>query len=342
MAINRICELLDIHYPIISAPMNWVSGAELVAAVSNAGGLGTLGPNAGATTIAIDVNLTGERMREQIRKVRSLTKKPFAVNLNIKAPTEEGHVFARRCVEVALEEKVPVAVVSLGGPDVYTKLLHDNRMKVLHTVSTSRHSKKAEDAGVDAIICEGYEGGGHKGTTEMTTLCLIPEVSDIVQVPIIAGGGIGDARGILAALALGADGVYMGTRFMLTKESSSHPKVKEAILKTEKPPTISIPKGAALLARDLRNQFTQTYIKLVASQTNPADIAKFLAEHSQYKAQALGDVEDSEICCGQVASLVKSIMNVSEVFEEINRGISPALAALQEKISVFSEREAYR
>jgi NAD(P)H-dependent flavin oxidoreductase YrpB (nitropropane dioxygenase family) len=336
MAVNRICELLGIRYPIISAPMNWVTSAELVAAVSNAGGLGTLGPNAGATTVTTDANLTGERMREQIRKVKSLTKNPFAVNLNINPPSEDERDFAKRCIAVTLEEKVPAVVVSLGGPDVLTKVLHDNGIKVLHTVSTARHSKKAEEAGVDAIICEGYEGGGHKGTTELTTLCLIPEVANTVQVPIVAGGGIGDARGILAALVLGADGVYMGTRFMLTKESSSHPKVKEAILKTDKPPTVSIPKGTALLARDLRNQFTQTYLKLVASQPDPADVMKYLAEHSQNRAQALGDFEEGEICCGQVASLVNSITSVAEVFEEIKKGISPALAALQGKISEFS------
>ncbi len=331
---NRVCELLGIRYPIISAPMNWVSGAELVAAVSNAGGLGTLGPNAGATTISRDVEITAERMRKEIREVRQLTQQPFAVNLNINPL--DGRKFGERCVEVALEEKVPVAVVSLGGPDVYTKLLHDHGMKVFHAVSTARHSQKAEETGVDAVICEGYEGGGHKGTTELTTMCLIPEVADTVKIPIIAGGGIGDARGVLAALVLGAEGVYMGTRFMLTRESSSHPGVKEAILKAEKPPTVSIPKGTSLLARDLRSQFTRNYLSLIASHPDPAEITRYLDEHSQYRAQILGDAEESEVCCGQAAALVKSIMSVAQVFDQIKNGISPVLAALQPKISSFS------
>jgi enoyl-[acyl-carrier protein] reductase II len=333
MARNRLCELLGIRYPIISAPMNWVSGADLVAAVSNAGGLGTLGPNAGAKTITADVVLTGERVRQEIRKVRQLTGKPFAVNLQI-SPTE-GREFGQRCAGVALEEKVPAAVVSLGGPDVLTRRLHDAGIRVLHTVSTPRHSRKAEEAGVDAVICEGYEGGGHKGTTELTTFCLIPEVADTVKVPIVAAGGIGDARGILAALALGADGVYMGTRFMLTRESGTHPDTRAAILRAEKPPTISIPKGTSLLARDLKTQFTAKYLELLAAHSDPAVLKQYLDEHSQYCAQVLGDAQGSEVPCGQVASLIKNILSVAEIFEEIERGLSPALAELKKKAGVF-------
>ncbi len=200
MGKNRICELLSIRYPIIQAPMSWVSGADLVAAVSNAGGLGTLGPNAGSEDLTMDVDLTGERMRTQIKQVKSLTNEPFAVN--VVAGFGEALTFSKKVVEVVIEEEVPVAIVSVGRPDTYTRVLKDAGLKVLHAISTARHGKKAQEAGVDAVICEGYEAGGHKGFTELTTFVLTPMVADAVRIPVVTGGGIGDARGVLAALAL--------------------------------------------------------------------------------------------------------------------------------------------
>ncbi|MBP1714638.1 MAG: 2-nitropropane dioxygenase, partial [Deltaproteobacteria bacterium] len=158
---NRIGELMGIRYPLIQAPMNWVSGAELAAAVSEAGGLGTLGPNAGAEEISDDVQVTGERLREQIRKVRRLTDNPFAVNVPISLG--EGMKYSKKCVEVVIEEAVPVVISSVGAPDVYTKKLHEAGIKVIHAISTPRHARKAEEVGVDAVVCEGYEAGGHKG-----------------------------------------------------------------------------------------------------------------------------------------------------------------------------------
>ncbi len=163
MGKNRICELLKIRYPIIQAPMNWVSGADLVAAVSNAGGLGTLGPNSGSEDLTLDVDLTGERMRTQIKKVKSLTNAPFAVN--VVAGFGEALTFSKKVVDVVIEEEVPVAIVSVGRPDTYTRVLKDAGLKVLHAISTARHGKKAQQAGVDAVICEGSEAGGHKGFT---------------------------------------------------------------------------------------------------------------------------------------------------------------------------------
>lgn len=229
MGNNRLCELPGIRYPIIQAPMNWVSGTDLAAAVSNAGGLGTLGPNAGADTITADIELTAQRLRSQIRKVKEHTEKPFAVNIAVGVGEERK--YSQRCVEVALAEAIPVAIVSVGSPDVYTKVLKNAGVKVLHAVSTLRHAKKAEEQGVDAVICEGFEAGGHKGFTELTTFVLIPMVADSVKIPVVAGGGIADARGFPAALVLGAEGAYMGTRFMATHESNAHHKVKEAVVK---------------------------------------------------------------------------------------------------------------
>ena len=329
MGKNRICELLGIRYPIIQAPMNWVSGADLVAAVSNAGGLGTLGPNAGSMDITADVDLTAERIRTQIKKIKALTRAPFGVN--IVAGFGEALVYSKKVVQVVIEEKVPVAIVSVGRPDVYTQTLKEAGIKVLHAISTPRHGKKAEDAGVDAVICEGFEAGGHKGFTELTTLVLTPMVADAVKVPVITGGGIADARGVIAALALGADGIYMGTRFMVTRESASHARVKEAIIAGEDACTVSVPKDF-MLARDLANDFTKKYMEMRKAGASPEELNHYLNEHGQYQSQCLGEAGDSEICCGQVAGLISEAPAAGEVIEEIAGSIRSRFKDLQSKI----------
>lgn len=332
MGKNRICELLGIRYPIIQAPMNWVSGAELAAAVSNAGGLGTLGPNAGADDITLDVELTGERMRDQIRKVRNLTQAPFAVN--IVAGFGEALIYSKKMVDVVIEEAVPVAIVSVGRPDIYTGSLKDVGIKVLHAISTARHGKKAQEAGVDAVICEGYEAGGHKGFTELTTLVLTPMVADAVNIPVVAGGGIGDARGVLAALALGADGIYMGTRFMVTPEAESHTRVKEAIVKGQDVCTVSVPKDF-MLARDLINKFTQEYMEIRKAGASPEEINSYLNEHSQYRSQHLGDADEAEICCGQVAGLITEVKSAGEVMKDVVQSINSRFEELKRRLVDF-------
>ena len=332
MGRNRICELLSIRYPIIQAPMNWVSGADLAAAVSRAGGLGTLGPNAGADNITADVELTGERLREQIRKVKGLTGEPFAVNIAVGGV--EGLNYSKRCVEVVIEEEVPVAIVSVGRPDVYTNVLKNAGLKVLHAISTPRHAKKAEEAGVDAVICEGFESGGHKGFTELTTFVLTPMVADAVKVPVITGGGIGDARGVMAAVALGADGIYMGTRFMATNESDSHPSVKESVVKGEDVCTVSLPKDF-MLARDLNNAFTKKYLDMRAKGATPQELNDYLNAHSQYHGQHLGEVEDSEVCCGQVAGLIDKVNGAQEVIEDIAKDINSCFEDLKIRLNEF-------
>ncbi|MBI4297923.1 MAG: nitronate monooxygenase [Chloroflexi bacterium] len=329
MEINRLCDLLGIRYPIIQAPMNWICGADLVAAVSNAGGLGTLGANAGATAITTDVLLTGERLRGQIRKVKGLTSKPFAVNIAI-----GGRKYSEKCVEVALEEGVPVAMVSAGSPDVYTKVLRDAGIKVLHAISTVRHARVAEDAGVHGVICEGFEGGGYKSPNQLTTFVLVPMVADAVSIPVVAAGGIADARGVMAALALGADGVCLGTRFMLTQESDSHPAVKEAIVKADDVCTVSIPQGP-ILSQYLANQFTRKYLEMKAAGTSPKELNDFISEHSQYRAQVLGDFDGSEVFCGQSAGLMRSVLSAAQVVQEMMEGVHPTLEALQGKLSAF-------
>ena len=284
MTQNRICSLLGIRYPIIQAPMNWVSGAALTAAVSAAGGMGTLGPNAGAVKINPDVEATGELARQQIHKVRSLTDKPFAVNVTV--GFGEDMKYSKKIVNVLVEEKVPVAVVSVGRPNVYTEALKKAGIKVLHAISTPRHAQKAEEAGVDAVICEGFEAGGHKGFTELTTLVLTPMVADAVDIPVVTGGGIADSRGVLAALALGADGVYMGSRFMVTRESESHENVKQALVRAKDVCTVSVPKEF-MLARDLQNTFTEKFLELQKYGAPTEQLIKYLEEHGPYRAQHL-------------------------------------------------------
>jgi len=339
MEANRICKLLEIKYPIIQAPMNWVSGADLVAAVSNAGGLGTLGPNAGSKDITAEVELTGERMRTQIKKVRRLTQAPFAVNVVV--GVGEDLKYSKKVVEVIIQEAVPVAIVSVGRPDIYTDVLKNSGIKVLHAISTPKHGQKAQAAGVDAVICEGFEAGGHKGFTELTTLTLTPMVCDAVDVPVIAGGGIGDARAAIAVMALGADGIYMGTRFMATRESESLDNVKKAVVAKQGVCTVSVPK-AYMLARDLANAFTQKYLEMKQAGASRDELTRYLENHSQYHSQHLGRADNAEVCCGQVAGLIGEITSARQVVNEVVEGMEKRFGELGAKLGYLGrmDREA--
>jgi len=240
--VTRITKLLEIDYPIISAGMAWVTNAKMVAAISNAGGLGTLGPNAGVSSLIKDVAETGERLRNEIRKTRLLTHRPFAVNFVI-GKVGLDKAYSERCVEVGIEEQVPVAIVSQGSPEIYTGRLKRAGMKVVHVCSTLQHAKKAELSGVDAIIASGTEGGGHSGFEQNTTFCLVPAVAGLVKIPIVAGGGVTTGPQLLAALALGAEGVYVGTCFIATKECPAHENYKQLILRAKCGETIAIRHG---------------------------------------------------------------------------------------------------
>ncbi len=330
---NRICSLLGIRYPIIQAPMNWVSGAALAAAVSAAGGMGTLGPNAGADAIEPDVEKTGEHMRGQIHRVRSLTDKPFAVNVVV--GRGEDMKYSGKIVDVLVEEKVPAAIVSVGRPDTYTEILKDAGIAVLHAISTPRHAQKARQAGVDAVICEGYEAGGHKGFTELTTFVLTPMAADAVDIPVVAGGGIGDGRGILAALALGADGVYMGSRFMATRESESHENIKQAIVGARDACTVSIDKEY-MIARDLDNSFTEKYRTMRKSGASLEELGAYINAHGQYYAQHLGRAEEAEICCGQVAGLINEVPPARELIDSLIADLEKRFSALEHSVQAFS------
>lgn len=240
---TKLTRLLGIEHPIVLAAMAWVTNAEMVAAVSNAGGLGTLGPNAGARVVTQDVTETGERLRNQIRKVKALTTKPFAVNFVVGAAGLDKD-FSERCIEVGIEEEVPVAIVSQGSAKVHTARLKDAGMKVIHVCASVAHALGAEKAGVDAVVASGTEGGGHSGFDQNTTFTLVPQVARAVKIPVIAGGGVADGRQLVAALALGAEGVYVGTRFIATEECPAHPRYKQAILDSRDGDTFAIRHGS--------------------------------------------------------------------------------------------------
>lgn len=334
MTANKLCSLLGIQYPIVQAPMNWITGADLAAAVSRAGGLGTLGPNAGARVMTRDVAETGERLREQIRKVKGLTDKPFAVNFPIGmegVEGEGGRKFSQQCIKVALEEGIPVAITSVGAPNVYTKVLKDAGIKVLHAVSTPSQARKAEDMGVDAVICEGYEGGGHKATTELTTMAMVPMVADLVEIPIIAAGGIADARGVVAALALGADGVYVGTRFMATRECDVHDNVKQAVVQAGDTCTVSVKKWT-VAGRDLGNAFTKKYIEKLETCAKPEELLGLLAEHTMYRGLVEGDTQSGEVPCGENAGMIREVLSAEEVVRSLIAGLPVVLERLQGKL----------
>ena len=252
---TRITEMLGVEHPIVLAAMAWVTNAEMVAAVSNAGALGTLGPNAGARVVTKDVEETGERLRQQIQSVRALTDRPFAVNFVVGAAGLDKQ-FSERCMQIGMEERVPVAIVSQGSAAVYTKQLQETGMKVIHVCASVAHALSAERAGVDAIVASGTEGGGHSGFDQNTTFCLVPQVARAVKVPVIAGGGVASGRQLAAALALGAEGVYMGTRFIATDECPAHRSYKEVILRCRCGDTIAIRHGMPSMAGTGNSGFT--------------------------------------------------------------------------------------
>lgn len=334
---TRICDLLRIKYPIIQAPMNWISGADLVAAVSAAGGLGTLGPNAGQKTPTNDDREVAERLRSQIKEVKNITDKPFAVNVTI--GFGDAKRFSDAYVRVMIEEKVTAAVVVMGGPQVYTKTLKDAGIKVLQAVTTVRHGKRAEAEGVDVLITEGYEGGGHIGNEDHTTMTLVPQLVDAVSIPVVAGGGIVDARGFVAALSLGAEGVFMGTRFLATRESNAHPNVKEAILKAVDADTVVLGRNLGIgMMRVIKNEFSQKFREMEASGVSVREIANFVDSHimaspgylvsRMYGTFCLGDTVQGSVAAGGSVGLIKELLSASEVIQSIVSGAATILEKL--------------
>ena len=348
---TRLTELLGIDHPILLASMAWITTADLAAAVSEAGGLGTIGPNAGMNSVTADVTETGEKLREQIRKCRSLTDRPFAVNFVVGLAGIDRR-FSDCCVAVGIEEKVPVAIVSQGSPLMYTSMLKSAGIKVIQVCSTVRHVRKAREAGVDAVIVSGTEGGGHSGFDQLTTLCLVPQSVDAVNIPVIAGGGIGDGRGLMAALSLGAEGVYMGTRFIATRECPAHPKAKALILAAADTGTISLRHGTPspvidgktgnrgfveerrgairLVINDYLRQVMAegklTYDEIFAVQNSAGPDRK---TNRTIESFLEGRLENSSISAGQIAGLIHDLPTCRELIERMVSEAETVLKRLQ-------------
>lgn len=295
--------------------MNWATDARLVAAVSAAGGLGTLGPNAGATEPSTSPDTTGERLREQIRQVRARTDKPFAVNI----PIGRGgmRVFSDRAVQVVCEERVPIVFVATGSPAVYTSTLREAGVFVVHAIAAVKHARKAEAEGVDAIVAEGFDGGGHSGFAEIPSMALVQQVVRAVNIPVIAAGGIVDGAGLVMAGAAGAQAVYMGTRFMAVEESPVHPRVKRAIVEADDTATLSWGRTTEV-ARTLANRFATTFREKELSGMPAAELHAYIADYQASANRRIGgviegDLDEGEIYMGVGAGLIDEILTSAEV-----------------------------
>jgi enoyl-[acyl-carrier protein] reductase II len=297
---NRICQLFNIQYPLIQAGMIWCSGWELAAAVSNAGGLGIIGSG----------SMYPEILEEQLIKCKQATNKPFAVNLPMLYPDIDKHI------QTIIKHKVPIVFTSAGNPKTWTKLLQENGIKVAHVVSSVKFARKAEEAGVDAIVAEGFEAGGHNGRDETTTFCLIPMVKASIKIPLIAAGGIGTGRGMLAAMNLGADAVQVGSRFVTSTESSAHENFKQYILASEEGDTMLTLKELTPV-RLLKNEF---YTQLQSAYQSGADkdkLSEILGRGRAKKGMFEGDLVEGELEIGQIAGLIEKIMPAGEIVQEM-------------------------
>lgn len=297
---NRITSLFDIEYPIIQAGMIWNSGWRLASAVANSGGLGLLG----AGSMYPDV------LREHIIKCKKATDKPFGVNVPMLYPNLE------EIMEIIIEEGVKIVFTSAGNPRTYTTTLQENGIKVVHVVSSVKFALKAQEAGVDAIVAEGFEAGGHNGRDETTTFTLIPMVKEKVEIPLIAAGGIATGRGMLAAMVLGADGVQIGSRFVASEESSAHRAFKEAVIKAEDGDTYLTLKELAPV-RLLKNKFFDSLMELYSRNPSKEDLINHLGRARAKRGMFEGDLEEGELEIGQIAGLIHEIKPAAEIVEEI-------------------------
>ena len=309
---NRISALFDIQYPIIQGGMIWCSGWELASAVSNAGGLGLLGSG----------SMYPEILREQILKCQAATNHPFGVNVPLLYPNIEEHL------NTIIELKVPIVFSSAGNPKAHTARLKAAGITVVHVVSSKKFALKAQDAGVDAVVAEGFEAGGHNGREETTTLCLIPSVSQAVEIPVIAAGGIGSGKAMLAARILGAEGVQIGSRFIATHESSAHEAFKSMILKAEEGDTKLTLKELTPV-RLLNNPFYQEIVRHYENNASPEELAELLGRGRAKKGMFEGDLEHGELEVGQVSSMIRTIQPAGDVVREIWQEYQDALNNLQ-------------
>lgn len=315
---NRICELFGIRYPIVQGGMVWCSGWKLASAVSNAGGLGLLGAG----------SMHPEVLREHIRKCKAATDKPFGVNVPLMYPEIDT------LMHLLVEEGVKIVFTSAGSPKKWTPFLKEHGITVVHVVSSSVFAMKCEEAGVDAVVAEGFEAGGHNGREETTTLCLIPAVRRATSLPLIAAGGIGTGNAILATFALGAEGVQIGTRFALTAESSAHENFKQLCLSLNEGDTKLLLKKLSP-TRLVKGDFKAAVEEAEASGASADEMRALLGKGRAKKGMFEGDLKEGELEIGQVAALFRKEQTVAEVMEELIADYSKALLAMNSEDSMF-------
>ena len=305
---NRITTLFNINYPIVQAGMVWASGWRLASAVSNAGGLGLIGSG----------SMYPEVLREHIIKCKAATDKPFGVNVPLLYPDIDKHI------QIIMEEKVPIVFTSAGNPKTWTSILKEKRITVVHVVSSSKFAVKAQEAGCDAVVAEGFEAGGHNGREETTTMVLIPAVCNAVTIPVIAAGGIATGRQMLAAMVLGADGVQIGSRFVASPEASSHSNFKNLVINAKEGDT-QLSLKALTPVRLLKNNF---YAQITEAENKCASVDELqilLGKGRAKRGMFEGNLEEGELEIGQVSAIINNIKPAAEIVKEIYTSYVEAL-----------------
>ena len=310
---NPICKLFGIRYPIIQAGMVWASGWRLASAVSNAGGLGLIGSG----------SMYPDVLREHIQKCKAATQKPFGVNVPLLYPDID------KLMKIIIEEEVPIVFTAAGNPKLWTSYLKDNNCTVAHVVSSVKFALKAEECGVDAIVAEGFEAGGHNGREETTTMTLIPLIKKAINLPLIAAGGIGSGEAMLASIALGANAVQVGSRFIATPEASSHPKFKEEVIKAQQGSTVLTLKELTPV-RLIKNQFYEKIVSLYENGSSIEELREALGRGRAKKGMFEGDLVEGELEIGQVSALIQKIIPASEIIEEFIIAYNNSLNNLKE------------
>ena len=297
---NRITQLFGIKYPIIQGGMIWCSGWELASSVSNSGGLGLIGA----------ASMYPEVLRDHILKCQKATENPFGVNLPLLYPDLDQYI------QIIIDLEVKIVFTSAGSPEKYTSILKQNGIKVVHVVSNLKFAKKSKEAGVDAIVCEGFEAGGHNGKEEITSMCLIPNVSENINIPVIAAGGIGSGKSMLAAFSLGAEGVQIGSRFVASQECSAHTNFKDAVVEAKEGDTmLSLKKITAV--RLLNNNFYQKVVEAENRGDSIEELRELLGRGRSKKGMFEGDLKEGELEIGQVSSMINEIKPVKAIIDEI-------------------------
>lgn len=310
---NRLCELLGIEYPIIQGGMAWVATAELAAAVSNGGGLGLIAAGGAPADV----------VRAQIRKCRELTDKPFGVNVMLMSP------FAEEVMQVVIEEKPAVVATGAGNPGKYMEALKEAGIKILPVIASVAMAQKVAKQGADAVIAEGTEAGGHIG--EITTMCLTPQIVDAVDIPVVCAGGIADVRGAVAAFALGADGVQVGTRFICSDECIAHENYKQAVLKAKDRDAVVTGRSTGAPVRALKNKLTKEYQRLESENATAEEIEQ-LGVGGLRRAFEEGDVQMGSLMAGQSAAMVKEIMPCADIIKSYFEDVDSVLARIKNNI----------